>query len=192
MVNRSTVLTLTAFLLGAAGATARAATVYVDASMLPGVGRGTSWGDAFERVQQGIDAALAAGGGEVWVREGTYYENVGIPDGVAVYGGFAGTETSLSERDWRTNVTILSGDIGRSGDDADNSYHVVTAIEAAKIFDGFTVRDGNANGESFNSSGGGNNRGGGMQVNHVVSCAHLRPDDEHIARQYAKVGPKAF
>ena len=134
MVNRSTVLTLTAFLLGAAGATARAATVYVDASMLPGVGRGTSWGDAFERVQQGIDAALAAGGGEVWVREGTYYENVGIPDGVAVYGGFAGGELTRSERDPAKHVTIIDG--GRL-----NNVVSISGGPATRI-DGFTIQNG--------------------------------------------------
>lgn len=32
-----------------------------------------------------------------------------LQDGFAVYGGFDGTETELSQRDWENNVTILSG-----------------------------------------------------------------------------------
>ena len=45
---------------------------------------------------------------------------------MALYGGFVGTETDRSERNWVTNVTILSGDIGVVGDNSDNSYAVVT------------------------------------------------------------------
>jgi len=53
-----------------------------------------------------------------------------------------------------TNLTILSGDIGTQGDNSDNSYHVVIAsgIDNTAILDGFTISDGNANG----------NFGGGM------------------------------
>ena len=44
-----------------------------------------------------------------------------MKNGVAVYGGFDGTETMRSERDPVVNVTILSGDIGTPSVSNDNS-----------------------------------------------------------------------
>lgn len=41
---------------------------------------------------------LAGPGDQVWVAAGQYYERVSIPDGVELYGGFVGTETSPSQR----------------------------------------------------------------------------------------------
>lgn len=80
--------------------------------------------------------------------------------GVAIYGGFLGTESSLTDRDWETNVTTLSGDIGIEGDTADNSYHVVTGsgTDATAILDGFTITSGNAD-EIYVDD---NRRGGGI------------------------------
>ena len=64
--------------------------------------------------------AGATSGDQVWVAAGTYYPTTGasrtvaftLKCGVAVYGGFNGTELTLGARNWTTNVTILSGDIG--------------------------------------------------------------------------------
>jgi hypothetical protein len=79
---------------------------------------------------------------------------------VALYGGFAGNETSRDQRDWKHNITILSGDI--DGNDitengvitttayitGENSYHVVTGSGTGHtaILDGFTITGGQANG----------------------------------------------
>ncbi|MEI6141205.1 MAG: choice-of-anchor Q domain-containing protein, partial [Mariniphaga sp.] len=73
----------------------------------------------------------------------------------AIYGGFTGTETSLSERNCETNVTILSGDIGTTGDNADNAYHVVytTGLTHSAILDGFTIQGGYE--ENTTAGGGG-------------------------------------
>ena len=71
---------------------------------------GSSWALAKATVQNGIDGAWAAGGGEVWVEEGTYLEHLTLSAWVHAYGGFAGTETNLTERDPSTHVTVLDGD----------------------------------------------------------------------------------
>ena len=80
-----------------------------------------------------------------------------LRNGVGVYGGFRGTETSRSERDWVANSTILSGDIGALGDASDNVYHVVTGsgLDGSAVLDGVTVQDGNADGLSPHDRGGG-------------------------------------
>ena len=100
---------------------------------------------------------LAETGDQAWVAAGTYKPITDtdrtatflLESGVAIYGGFAGTETSLEERDWETNLTTLSGDIGTEAVNTDNSYHVVTGtgVDETAILDGFTISDGNASAE---------------------------------------------
>ena len=110
---------------------------------------GASWSTAFATVQDGIDAADKQGGGEVWVAAGTYKPTAGegraatvtMRPGVAIYGGFAGTETKLEDRNWERNVTTLSGDLGHEGDKSDNACHVVTGADDA-VLDGFVITGG--------------------------------------------------
>lgn len=132
---------------------------YVDADAT-GSGDGTSWADAFPHLQAAL--AVADAGDQVWMAEGLYKPTDDGPDpedrtatfalsnGVALYGGFAGTETTLEERDWTVYETILSGDVGVPGDSLDNSYHVVTVsgADSTAILDGFIIQHGTANGGS--------------------------------------------
>lgn len=140
-----------------------------------GTGDGSSWANASD-----LSPALAAAtsGDELWVAAGRYTPTAGtdrqvafaIKPGVALYGGFAGGETSREQRDWRTYVTTLSGDLlGDDGPDfantADNSYHVVTGdpsrgTHGAFLVDGVVISGGNAN-DGQNVSF---NRGGGLYV----------------------------
>ncbi len=109
--------------------------------------------------------SLAGTADQLWVAAGSYTPTAGtdrtisftLKSGLAIYGGFAGTESDLSQRDPVTNVTTLSGDIGTTGDTSDNSYHVVYAanVNSAAILDGVTVTGGNANGTNPYDRGGG-------------------------------------
>lgn len=95
--------------------------VYVDASA-SGTGNGSSCADAYPSLADAL--AGAASVTEIWVAQGTYQPTSGsdrtatfqLKDGVAIYGGFAGGETQLDQRDWQTNVTTISGDL--NGDDS--------------------------------------------------------------------------
>ena len=145
-----------------------------------GTGNCSSWANACT-----LQTALtnAASGDEIWVMKGTHKPSTDpanrsatfqLKDGVAVYGGFAGTENARTQRDPAVNVTILSGDIDNNDSqtpiitdlatvagNTTNSYHVVTVATGATvaILDGFTITAGYANGSSPN------NRGGGMYYN---------------------------
>jgi predicted outer membrane repeat protein len=131
-----------------------------------GSGNGSSWANAHTDLQAAL--AAASPDEEIWVAEGIYKPtstadrtiSLVLKNGVALYGGFAGTETTRAQRDYDTNVTVLSGDIGVQGDTSDNSYHVVVGSNTnnSAILDGFTVTAGNANGEMFSREA----QGGGM------------------------------
>ena len=114
-------------------------------------GDGKSWATAFRHPQDAVDVASA--GDEVWIAEGTYVRREGtdtvvvaMKDSVAIYGGFAGTETERDLRDWETYVTSLDGE--------DVCYHVVVGASDARL-DGFTVTRGNAAGVFLDGRGGG-------------------------------------
>lgn len=96
---------------------------------------------------------------QIWVAAGTYVPGATrdssfmLAAGVSLYGGFAGTESSLAGRDIVTNETILSGEIGDVDLQTDNVYHVVTAAAGARL-DGFTITAGYADGADFNDDSG--------------------------------------
>ena len=82
-----------------------------------------------------------------------------MKNGVAIYGGFAGSESNLEERDWVSNVTIPSGDIGVEGYVYDNSFNVFyhpseVALDNSAILDGFYITGGYGNNGAgmFNAS----------------------------------------
>ncbi|TRT79266.1 MAG: cadherin [Microcystis aeruginosa Ma_AC_P_19900807_S299] len=136
--------------------------VYVRAGA-GGSNNGTSWTDAYTSLQDALAAAQS--GDKIWVAGGTYKPTTGtdrtatftLKNNVEIYGGFAGTETSFSQRNVSTNVTTLSGDIGTVNNTADNVYHVVTSNSPANtaVLDGFTISGGNANGSTNQNIGGG-------------------------------------
>ena len=120
-------------------------------------GNGSSWANARGDLRQAMQSA--GFGTQIWVAQGTYYTtscsncsiadrqlSFEIPDGVAVYGGFKGTETNLSQRNWESNKTILSGDIDNNGQAANNTFNIIYLRNASilTVIDGFTITGGNA------------------------------------------------
>ena len=83
------------------------APIYVDAAAAPG-GNGSSPGTAFDTITGGLNAAVLAGGGNVWVKDGTYVESsLPFADDVHLYGGF-GAAFTLGSRNPAGN-TIVRG-----------------------------------------------------------------------------------
>jgi len=133
-----------------------------------GTGNGSSWANAAGNIQDMIDASAA--GDQVWVAAGTYIPtyNTGtehytktfmLKDGVHLYGGFAGNETSISARaksdkdgngkvePWEfTNETILYGRfegttiVYLAQKLVSMGYPVAFVMETQ--FDGFSVTNG--------------------------------------------------
>jgi hypothetical protein len=153
-------------------AAAQAKIIYVNQA-LTATGNGTTWAAAYKDLQKALTASAA--GDSIYVAKGVYYpdelEYAGgdreisfVLKGVKVYGGFAGNETSLGQRNIALNETVLSGEIWQvHEDDPDTagferywSLHVVIA-SANSTLDGITVQKGSANGEESPA-----NRGGGI------------------------------
>jgi hypothetical protein len=141
--------------------TAQAATIVrVKPGGSTSAGCGSTWATACE-LQTALTAAVA--GTEIWVAAGIYKPGTNREDtfqlksGVALYGGFAGTETAREQRDWEAHLTVLSGDIGVEDDISDNNYHVVTGsgVDVTAILDGFTITEGNSEGSEWIHGGGG-------------------------------------
>lgn len=145
---------------------------------------GTSWAQAFKNLQKAL--TTASSGDEIWVAAAVYYPDNGGPypldsrdakfiliNNLKVYGGFAGTESDLSQRNLDANPTILSGDVDNNDVNTDgdfiantvndlvgaNAYHVVVAsgTSSTAVLDGFIITAGQA--DSNNASDG---RGAGL------------------------------
>ncbi len=154
-----------------------------------GTGNGSSWANASGNLQTIITASDV--GDQVWVAAGTYKPTTttdrtisfAMKNGVAIYGGFAGSETSLSQRpavnQATPSSTTLSGDIGTAGSIDDNSYHVIynfTGLTTSAVLDGFVITGGRANGggDPFDSGGGMFNQGNYYDCNPLIrNCVFL-------------------
>ncbi|GAB3705630.1 hypothetical protein GCM10027592_38300 [Spirosoma flavus] len=123
---------------------------------------GSSWNNAFAgtSLQTAINTAATCGA-QVWVAQGIYRPTTGtdrsisfvLKEGVAIYGGFSGTEGQLGDRPGVNPVTgapsssTLSGDIGQPDDNSDNSNYVVRSdpgLTASAVLDGFVIRGGSS------------------------------------------------
>jgi hypothetical protein len=171
-------LVLLGALLSAGFNSILAQTIYVNAAAT-GANNGSSWADAYTDLQDALDAAgQAASNRQVWVAKGTYrptgqIDGFSLAEGTILYGGFAGTETALSQRNIAANVTTLSGDINNddiTGDftqkRSDNARHVLWISQSSSndpgVVDGFSIRGGNTLTGTANATL--TRRGGGILV----------------------------
>ncbi|MBN1908398.1 MAG: hypothetical protein JW818_01550, partial [Pirellulales bacterium] len=138
----------------------------VDADAPTG-GDGLTWATAYNDLQPALarsatlnaDADPANNIDSIWIAEGTYKPTSELEPGdprsasfslvnnVTLYGGFAGAETALEQRDWTAHPVTLSGDLGTPVDNSDNAYTVVYCSEGIEIaLDGLQFIGGNGNG----------------------------------------------
>ncbi|MFQ5591881.1 MAG: choice-of-anchor Q domain-containing protein, partial [Phycisphaerae bacterium] len=161
-----------------------------------GANNGTSWEDAYTDLQDALAVANSTcdTGAQIWVATGFYppapfggdrRATFRLINGVTLYGGFAGHETSLSERDASQFVTVLTGDL--NADDgpgfnnrADNVYHVVSSISADSTagLDGFMIVGGHADGFGLDDRGGGLfNQLGSPSITNVIFLDNYAASD---------------
>lgn len=125
-------------------------------------GDGTTWATAFPTLQEAL--AVVDGSQQIWIAQGTYTPGTSrastfdISNSISVYGGFEGTETSISERDISAHPTILSGNVNDTPDTGDDAYHVVTFDPSEwnySYLDGCTITRGMATGLGTDENYGG-------------------------------------
>lgn len=122
-----------------------------------GTGTGDSWANAASDLSQVLHAANA--NDQVWIAAGTYYptrdelgnltpsdprtRTFSIKTGLKVYGGFAGTETTIGDRIIEKDrwITTLSGDLGVANYSFDNAYNIVSLFGSSQLLDNVSVRN---------------------------------------------------
>lgn len=161
--------------------------IFVDAAAA-GNNDGSSWLDAYVYLQDAL--ADANFGDQIRVAEGIYYpdHNTSNPsgsgdaavsfdlkDGIAVYGGFPTGGGFWADRDISDNPAILSGNIGSQATSADNSYHVVTAVNNSRktVINGFVIQDGYAYGMLAGGAYGGGMYSIASDSTIVVGCTFI-------------------
>lgn len=107
------------------------------------ISNGTSWSKAVNSFATAFALTGPDVDTEIWVEAGTWAEAISVPPFTRLYGGFAGNEDSITNRDWQARITLI---------DARNRTNAVQ-------FDGtgpFSVLDG------FNITRGAGAKGGGI------------------------------
>lgn len=141
-----------------------AATIYVNQNVVGGANDGSSWANAYNELQDAFTNAIA--GDEIWVAAGTYTPDWNgtthdldrtkqflFDKELMVYGGFNGTESTINDRNWRTNITIISGDLNSDdtitfpsfsnvSDNTEQLIQVAGGINNSRL-DGFQVSGAN-------------------------------------------------
>ncbi len=114
---------------------------------------GASWDHAIDGIDFPERVSMAADGDVFYVAAGTYKptqendrtKSFVLKTKVRMYGGFPtdAIGTDVSNANFNTYITRLSGDIGILGDSTDNSYHVVQINALSEtLIDGFYISGG--------------------------------------------------
>jgi len=176
---------------------------------------GTSSGDGSHWDDEPMDLDTALGDprcAEIWLKAGVYTSNGSggaacflIAREVQVYGGFAGNETSRSQRDPAAHPTVLSGDIGNDDivDDrgvtlhwsdlrganrcvliieGDSSGSSPTPITTATVLDGLIITAG-IGGSGYNGAS-----GGGFVCSATVAGSECSPTLDNVSFYGNSVG----
>ncbi|WP_435263065.1 InlB B-repeat-containing protein [Tenacibaculum sp. nBUS_03] len=128
---------------------------------------GSSWANAYTDLRSSI--LISGPDKPIWVATGTYKPDATIrtiyfninKENIKIYGGFAGTETAISQRIIGSNETILSGDLqgndtnvtdypsnyANSTRNTDNSYHIINIASTGNnlLLDGLTISNAHNN-----------------------------------------------
>ena len=96
---------------------------------------GTSWENACSSISAALDLSIRDD--EIWIGAGRYREPIEMKAGVALYGGFVGTESVLGERNWMANETII--------DATGHGTPTVVGASYARL-DGLTITGGERSG----------------------------------------------
>jgi len=165
LCSKSLFVGLFVLMLSSVGGLSAVIYVDIDAS---GSDTGSSWGDAYTDFTTAVNALSASD--EIWVSDGTYAmggtATVDV-DNVSIYGGFDGSESSLSERDVAGNIAILDG-----GGSVKPFWVTATNV----TIDGLTIQNGQYDPDNPGRQGGGiYSDGGGLLVIDCVFKGNRAP-----------------
>ncbi|MFT3910625.1 MAG: T9SS type A sorting domain-containing protein [Ferruginibacter sp.] len=125
---------------------------------------GSSWANAWGQNEFANNIYTVATGTKIWMAKGSYkpvkdvngatltsdmnfMASFAVPNGVSLYGGFAGTENTIQERDptliHSTNKTNINGDINTVGFHGDNVNTLLVYKNAGngEVIDGLSFSD---------------------------------------------------
>ena len=152
-----------------------------------GLKDGSSWANALDGQTATANGSTkladalqnAAAGTEFWIQSGTYYacsdydanKSLMLNGGVALYGGFEGTETAIHQRDTSNAQTVFSGNLQNDSIMENNTRiifntHNQNSPDHAILLDNITISEG------YNNS----HEGSALRINlsSAVSANHCR------------------
>ena len=123
------------------GITATAQTIFYVNDDATGNNDGSSWTDAYTDLNDALLHVLSSSnytGSEIWIAEGFYTRpaqnaSFNVFNDALLYGGFAGNETNLNQRDIQNHPTIISGDVDKNDTGVPSSSNSSMVGNAANV-----------------------------------------------------------